>query len=131
MKRLLSRILIGLFVLAAIVTAGWVLAYSDRGDPKNIKYVLWKHGLYPYTFGFTGNMTHDSSAKELVIGKTKEQLERKFGKLVSLAEASLYLKQEYEEYPYQQEKDVCFIAESWWMVVFNGDKASDLVLCKG
>jgi hypothetical protein len=46
MKKRRMRILIGAvaFVCAALLFHyGY---YPDEGDPKNIKYVLWKHGLY-------------------------------------------------------------------------------------
>jgi len=120
--------------VVAIFFSGWWLIYTEPSDPADLKYVLWRHGLYPIYPEATAAMVRDLRRDDLVIGKTKEQLRRKFGYLVPLADASLYLKQEYQEYPVtppRKESDVFFIRDSWWMVVFDGDKAVDLVLCKG
>ena len=38
---ILALVLIFAFVLV------WTLTYPSDSDPKNIKYVLWKNGLYP------------------------------------------------------------------------------------
>jgi hypothetical protein len=44
-----SRLLASAFlviVLLAVSIAGWVIAYPDRGDPNNLRYVVWKAGLW-------------------------------------------------------------------------------------
>ena len=45
-----------------------------------MKYVLWKHDLYPMDVNDAmGAMIGDSGREKLVVGKTKAQLQRKFG----------------------------------------------------
>jgi hypothetical protein len=53
----------------------WIATYPDDGDPKNIKYVLWKHHLNPSMNldVAVGTMTHDSYSEKLVLGMTPNQ----------------------------------------------------------
>jgi hypothetical protein len=124
------RILTGVFALVFVFVAAWVLMHPD-GDPKNIKYVLWKAGLYRMNLDTaTDTMIGDGSHDMLVVGKTKAQLRDKFGYLLTPVEASQYLRGCYQNTDWKY-KEVLFIRQSPWMVVFDGDKATDLVLIKG
>ncbi|MGC1383321.1 MAG: hypothetical protein WA823_06065 [Candidatus Acidiferrales bacterium] len=96
-----------------------------------MRYVFWKAGLYKMSLNeATSIMVGDRYRDGLVLGKTKAQLQERFGPLVPLANASPYLRACYENSA-RKGKDVLFIAHSSWMVVFDGDKAVDLVLVKG
>jgi hypothetical protein len=122
-----------LVVLAFFVVAfvGWGLTYPSDGDPKNIKYVLWKTGLYRMNLDLvTGTMIGDSGREKLVVGKTKSQLRERFGYLLPPAEASPYLRGCYQNSSWKN-RDVQFIRKSPWMVVFDGDKVAELILVKG
>lgn len=120
--------LIVAFCIAVVIV--WTLTYPE-GDPKSIKYVLWKHGLYRMDFDTaSGTMIGDASREKLVLGKTKARLREKFGYLSTLSEASPYLRGCYQDSSWKG-KDVLFIRESPWMIVFNGDEATELVLIKG
>jgi len=124
------RILTGVFAVLFVFVAAWVLTYPD-GDPKNIKYVLWKAGLYRINLDTAaGTMIGDGGRDKLVVGKTKDQLRNKFGYLLTPADASQYLRGCYQSSDWGR-KEVLFIRQSPWMVVFDGDKATDLVLIKG
>jgi hypothetical protein len=110
---------------------GWCLLYSPSSDPKGIEFVLWKHGLYPMNLDrATGIMVGAPDGDKLVVGKTKAQLQEKFGYLLPLTEVSPYLRACYQS-SYWNGRDVLFLRQSPWMVVFDGDKATDLVLIKG
>jgi hypothetical protein len=87
-------------------------------------YVFWKAGLY--------RLNPDEALGTMVgdLGKTKTQLRDKFGVLLTPEEASAYLRGCYEA-SFWKGKDVRFVRESLWMVVFNQDKATELVLMKG
>jgi hypothetical protein len=127
------RIRIALIITAALFFSftGWALTYPSSSDPKSIQYVFWKHGLYKMNLDFaTGTMIGDGNRDKLVIGKTKAQLRNKFGYLLPLADASEYLKSCYQSSGWKGE-DVLFIRQSPWMIVFDGDKAKQLVLVKG
>ncbi len=105
--------------------------YPSTGDPKNIEYVFWKYGLYrmnPDTASDT--MIGDSGRDKIVVGKTKLQLQKRFGYLLTPVAASQYLRGCYQNSPWR-DRDVLFIRKSPWMIVFDGDRAANLVLVKG
>ena len=105
--------------------------YPEDSDPKSIKYVLWKAGAYPMNLdSATGSMIGDAKRDKLVVGRTRRELEAKFGYLLPRADASPYLRDCYENSSWKG-RDVEFIRTSRWMVVFEGGKATELVLIKG
>jgi hypothetical protein len=130
-----------LFVTAAILLSfiAWKGLYPEDGDPKNIDYVLWKHGLNARMNldHAVGGMTHDTWAVNIVKGMSEEQLKTRFGYLRSLGEVTPYLQECYapdtvgELGVRAQGKRVVFLRDSWWMVILDDGKAVDLVLCKG
>jgi hypothetical protein len=90
--KLLRRTLILTLTLSIALLIGWVLTYPSDNDPKNIKYVLWRIGLYKMDLDTaTGTMIADAGRKKLVVGKTKAQLRQKFGYLLTPAEAHPYM----------------------------------------
>ena len=124
------RIVIVMFALIAICVGGWALVYPPP-DPKNIKYVLWKAGFYEMNLDVaTGTMVGDPNRDKLVVGKTKAQLRNKFGLLLLPADASSYLRGCYLNSSWKN-REVVFIGKSSWMVVLDGEKATNLVLIKG
>jgi hypothetical protein len=130
MKRRVLMVLMIVVGAVAIFFGGWSLAYPPP-DPKSIQYVLWKADLYKLALpDATGAMVGDPHRDDLVLGKTRAQLEKRFGPLVPLADAPPYLRACYQDSDWKT-RDVLFIANSEWMVVFDGGKAVDLVLMKG
>jgi hypothetical protein len=129
--RSLQKMVITLAVAASTGVGIWVLMYPSASDPKNIRYVFWKAGIYemdPDTAAET--LVGDAGRDRLVVGKTKVQLRSKFGYLVTPTSASPYLKGCYQRSPWKN-RDVLFIRKSSWMVVFDGERATNLVLIKG
>jgi hypothetical protein len=127
------RMLISMVVVVVIVVffGGWALTYPSSGDPKNIKYILWKADIYKLNLEqATDAMVGDSKRDKLVVGKTKAQLRDKFGSLLSPRNTSPYLTECYQKSSWNN-KEVLFIGQTSWMVVFDGDKATNLVLVKG
>jgi hypothetical protein len=109
---------------------GWALIYPSP-DPKNVRYVLWKADLYRLNLDeATGTMAGDPNRDRVVVSKTKAELRNKFGSLLPPADASPYLRGCYQSSDWKS-RDVFFIGQSPWMVVFDGDKATNLVLMKG
>jgi hypothetical protein len=107
----------------------WSVAYSGE-DPRNIKYLLWKAGLYKMNIdSATFTMVRDSGRDKLVVGKTKEELQSKFGTLLTLEQVSQYYREGYNLG--WKGKDVLFIRNSPWMIVFDHGRATELVLMKG
>jgi hypothetical protein len=127
-------------LLSFCVVVAWVMLYPEGYDPKNIKYVLWKHGLNVNMNldDAVGGMTHDTWAVNIVKGMSEEQLKRRFGYVRSFDEATPYLRLCYTNPDTVGElgvrahgKQILFLRDSWWMVILDGGKAVDLVLCKG
>jgi NhaP-type Na+/H+ and K+/H+ antiporter len=72
--------------------AVWHLMYPSRSDPKNPRYVLWKVGLYGMDPELAiAPMVGDAQRDALVVGKSKEELRRKFGYLTACSGPALYL----------------------------------------
>ena len=130
---------VGVGVLLSIsILAVWMKTYPDAADPKNIYYVLWKHGLNNNMDidSALGIMTHDVSPVRQVRGLNKQQLKDRFGYFRTLDEATPYLRACYStsggagEASVRKE-NVVFLRDSSWMVILENEKAVDLVLCKG
>ena len=129
--RRMRIVVVAAVVLALAFVIGWALTYPFPSDPKNIRYVLWKSGLYRMDAdNATIAMVGDPDRDKLVVGKTREELRSRFGRLLTLAEASPYYKFCYQTTSWKG-SDVLFIGHSPWMIVFKGDTAIDLVLIKG
>jgi hypothetical protein len=131
MPKHLTRALALAVAIPILFVGGWVGTYPSDGDPKNIKYVLWKRGLYRTNLDVAADtMIGDASRDTLVIGKTKAQLRERFGYLQTAAEASQYLRGCYQDSAWKN-RDVLFIRNSPYMVIFDGDRAVELILIKG
>ena len=129
-RRTRRRWLIGCGLLAGLAVGAWAVEYPS-GDAKSIQYVLWKAGLPTLDVAVAlDTMVQDDRANALVVGKSTQELERRFGPLTPAAGASPYLRGCYEGSPWHG-RPVKFIRDSAWMVVFAGDRATDLVLVKG
>ena len=116
-------------LVLTLAVGGWALTYPPP-DPKSIPYILWKAGLYKMDLNLAvSTMIGDSNRDTLVIGKTKEQLRNKFQELRTVSQVSEYYRDGYNHY--WQGKDVLFIRDSPWMVVFDHDRATELVFMKG
>jgi hypothetical protein len=130
MKKPLKLTLLVLVLLFALFAVSWNAMYSD-GDPKNVKYLLWKEGIYKLDLDTaTGTMIGDRHRDTLVVGKTKAQIEKRFGQLLTPEQASSYQRNCWQNSYWKNDK-VLFISHGNWMIVFDGDKATDLLLIKG
>ena len=123
---------IALIVLVpCLVLGGWEATYPGIDDPKNIHYFLWKKGLASIDLDRAlGTMTGDTHSESLVLGKSEDELRKRFGYLRSIDEVSSYQRDCYQNSPWKMER-VVFLRNSWYMVVLKNDKATDLVLVKG
>ena len=101
------------------------------GDPKNFTYLLWKAGFANIDLDLAADtMIGDAHRDELVLGKTKAQLEKKFGYTLTREQITPYLRGCSQAPPWR-DRNVLFIRRSPWMVVFDNYKATELVLIKG
>jgi hypothetical protein len=59
-----TSIIVPILFLVAVV-GGWELKYWSESDPKNIKYVIWKTGLYRMNLdSVTGTMIGDPGRRK-------------------------------------------------------------------
>ncbi len=128
--RKMKWFLITIASMVSVIVA-WLVVYPSTNDPRNLRYQLWKMGLAKIDLDVaTGTMVGDKASNNLVLGKTKNDLKRKFGILLTPDEAGPYLRQFYRQSTWNNQ-DVVFLRSSNWMVVFNEGKATNLVLVKG
>jgi hypothetical protein len=132
-------------ILSLLAFYTWLGTYPDDVDPKNIYYVLWKHGLNNNMNldSALAAMSHDVWPVRRVEGLTKGQLKARFGYIRTLGEVTPYYQACYltpgaftqgnvsrAEIAAKSE-DAFFLRDTPWMVVMKNGKAVDLVLCKG
>lgn len=124
------RWLVAAAVIVVVGIAGWQLVVVGADDPRDLRYQAWKLGLYPLKLDAALNiMINDSHRDALVVGKTNEELDRRFGS-VSPVPGNTYVKYCYENSPHRG-TSVLFIRNSNWMVLMKDRIADGLVLAKG
>ena len=123
----MKKVTILLLIVIPIVL--WMIVYSPT-DPKSLFYQAWKRGIPLETVNSAFEaMIGDRNRLELVKGKNIEEIRRKFG----------HLRRD-DLLPYQamcvtnggyKAKDLVFLGDSNWMVLFSNGFAIELILCKG
>jgi hypothetical protein len=130
-KTIARKFFIGIVVCSIAGLGLWEAVYHNPGDRKDLRYQAWKLGIYPMDLDqATSTMVGDIFPDRLVVGKTREQLVKKFGYVTDYDQASDYVKYCYVNSPYFG-KRVIILRRSNWMVVMNNGRATDLVLVKG
>ena len=113
-----------------ILIAGWAIVYPEP-DYRSPRYVLWKAGIYPMDLDLVATtLVVDPRRDELVVGKSEQQLMKRFGYLTPVAAATKHLQGCYQISSWTNRK-VMFIRRSMVGVVFQGNKATDVVIMKG
>jgi hypothetical protein len=122
-----------LAILAFLSLLIWSTLYPGPGDPKNIKYVLWKRGLYPLDPGIAlETMIGDREPDRLIVGKSKEELARKFGFLTPVDQGPDYYRRAAADREVKAGgSNILLLRRGPWLVVFSEGRASELVLLKG
>jgi hypothetical protein len=117
-------------VLATLEFAGlWAMAY-DRYDAKSISYTLWKAGLYDKDKDEIVEALHnDPERLSVVQGKSEAQLREMFGVLLRPDQATPALNACYQGSSWSHMK-ARYLRNSWFMVVFDHDRVTDLILMK-
>lgn len=121
---------IATLIVAVLGILAWQSLVVGPGDPRDLRYQAWKLGVYPFGIDDAlGIMIRDPDRDSVVIGKTKEQLVRRFG-FVSSTPGNDYIRYCFDNSPYRG-KPVLFIRNSNWMVLMKDGVANYLVLAKG
>jgi hypothetical protein len=131
MRKKLLVLAISALALFALGILVWHAQYPDDSDRKSLRYTLWKHNLYGMNLDVAADlMVGDPGRDRIAVGKTKGELRERFGYLLGPGDASPYLRTCFESSPWR-DRDVLFIRKSHWMVVFDGERAANLILIKG
>jgi hypothetical protein len=118
-------------VLIFLGVALWEALFHGPNDTKDLRYQGWRLGIYPFSLDqATSTMILDVHRDDLVIGKTRGELVKRFGYVISLDQASDYIKYCYSNSDYRG-KQVLFLRKSNWQVVMKNGRAEELVLVKG
>jgi hypothetical protein len=126
----MKRVTSGIVILIVVFLLLWEATYPDRYDPKNLHYLAWKYHLLPMDpHRALSIMTHDQYSERLVLGKTKAELQRRFGFVLDVDQVRPYLR----EYcaASRPNANVLFLNSYDYMVVMKNDRAVELVYCKG
>ncbi len=130
MRTVLRFILAGA-VLTLLALLGWESLYYGPYEHKDLRYQCWKLGFYPLKIdGALETMVVDPRHDSLVLGKTEEQLVRKFGYVLPITQAPQYDQLCNETSPYRGQS-VLILRRSNWMVLMENGRGKDLILLKG
>ena len=111
-----------------VIVICWKALYPDYYDPKNLQYVLWKHGLASIDLDrAVAVMPHARFSEQLVLGKDMDGLRRRFGFLRSPNEENSHLRAVALSQR-QDGEDVAFLRNSHYAVYLSNGKAVRLLL---
>lgn len=120
-----------LALLFAVFVGLWISIFAAPSDPHNLSYFLWKHGFLGLSHSkIYAGMVNDRRRETLVLGKSKEEINTRLGPLRNPLEASPYLRSYYEHGPYKGQ-DAAYLDDSILLIVFEGGRATDMVIVKG
>jgi hypothetical protein len=124
------RTILLLVVLAPVIAVEvWLFLIPDKYDARNARYVGWRFGLPTLDVeDALATMTRDSQRDTLVVGKSREELEGRFGFVSSLDQAPTNMKLCYAEH--HKGEQVLFLRHSEWMVVMKDGHATGLFQSK-
>ena len=132
--RPIDRLALLTVTVVLLVIGIWHFTYPGPADPKSISFQGWKRGIYPLNPDealetMVGDHV-DPQKYPLVVGKTQEELVKKFGYVTTLDSTVSYNRFCYD-HSYYRGLPVIFLRKSNWMVVMNNGKAAEIVSMKG
>jgi hypothetical protein len=132
MAKRIALAILAIAVLLSFVAGFWTLTYPDAADPKNMKYVLWKHGLYHLEPRFIlDGLYADPERDKFVIGRSKEEIEAMFGPLIPAKESPNYIPSCFDHSAWPADQTYLVSINLWWAVAFQNNRAVDFRLVKG
>ena len=107
----------------------WLSLYPEKTDPKNLYYRAWRLGFPTLSVDDAYQaMIGDTNTLEIVKGKTLRQLQARFGNIRKDGELLPYQRDCLNRIEYLKGKNIAFLGDSYWLVVFEGDRVADLIL---
>ena len=117
--------------LCGIVLVVMVFLRPDPIEATSARYWAWKHGLVQMDLDRAlDEMVNDTGRDRLVLGKTKPELDAKFGFTIPVEQASSYVQYCYKNSQYTT-SHVFMLRHSNWMVLMQGNKAAKLIRVSG
>jgi len=122
-----------LVLVAILIVAAWfglfALDPGLRHDPRSPHYLLWKYCALPMPKddAFATAM-RDSDRERLVVGRTADELERRFGIVVRRTDDPNLTQHQQQ---YSGAANYAWLGDSWYIVEFRGGRAVSCRLMKG
>jgi hypothetical protein len=128
--RLTKGAIAGLAAILAVF-ALWVATYPQDDDPKNIKYVLWRHHLNPWMNlnAAAETVIHDQDRERLIVGSSREELRKRFGYMTDPSARSEYF--QHCALHAGEHSDALYLRQTDLIVIFRDNHAIEQFLCKG
>jgi hypothetical protein len=109
----------------------WIAVSPGRDNASGPLYVLWKAGAFPFDSSVVyPSMVGDIHRDALVVGLDVSELERRFGRLRTRAEATPDYQKHYSDRFYL-DKEIRWLDDSPWLVILENGRAKELHLMKG
>jgi hypothetical protein len=128
------RLILGLVITALLPTlilGLWFVVFPERGNANGPRYVLWKIGVFPFDSSVVyPSMVGDTRREALIIGLDIAELERRFGRLRTRAEATPDYQKHYSDRVYL-DQEIRWLDDSPWLVILENGRAKELHLMKG
>jgi hypothetical protein len=119
-------------VVIGLACVAFLSVYTrDPAVDPSIRYLAWKHGLIGMDLDrATGEMNLDVHRDSIVIGKTRQQLNEKFGYTNPLEQATPYVKNCLLNSSHA-DGDVVQLRRSDWVVLMQDGRAVQLISVEG
>jgi hypothetical protein len=95
----------------------------------SVRYQIWKHGYQPFRNGFKDAFMTDPDRDSMVIGKTREELEKAFPPLAYGKRNEKYWSGVYARF--RQDDQFVWLWRTNWLVVLRNGRAICLNYIKG
>lgn len=128
------RFMLGLAIvglLLSLIFGIWLALSPGRDNANGPRYVLWKAGVFPFDSSIVyPSMIGDTRREALVVGLDISELECRFGRLRTRAEATVDYQKHYSDRLYL-DKEIRWLDDSPWLVILENGRAKELHLMKG
>jgi hypothetical protein len=130
--RRIARVATAVAVFLVAIPLVWYGLYPEPYDPKNIGFVLWKHGLNPYeNLGDALAAIRHGDLIDESVGHTEADLRVRWGYLTTPHQRGGTLEDCYNNTPSIKAKEkALFLRDSWYLATFTLGKVDDVVHMK-
>ena len=132
MAKRIALTVVAVAILLGLIAVVWTATYPSPTDSKNLKFVLWKHGLYHLEPRLVlDGLYAEPNGERFVLGRSKEEVEAMFGPLVLAKDSPNYIPSCFDHSAWPADQTYLVSMNLWWAVVFQNNRAVDFRLVKG